>query len=154
MRGHYSRWQAAPTTFGPEIKIAVTVFLIGMLALGLLLVFFILWFVQLFLTGWLLKELWRPGWIAAGSFEHRPSPSTPHVEPLRQGFRVPLPLERYDPVPEGPRTADEILGLALLCLAGIALVAVFAWGSPEMRVAAIMLGTLLGMYAFFRSFLR
>ena len=58
VHGHYSRWQASPTTFGPEIKIGVSVFLVGMLALGLFLVFFILWFVQLFVTGWLLEELW------------------------------------------------------------------------------------------------
>jgi hypothetical protein len=152
--GHYSRWQASPTTFGPEIKIGVSVFLVGMVALGLFFVFFILWFVQLFVTGWLLKELWRPGWISAESVEHPSSPPESIVEPLTEGFRVPLPPERYDALPPGPRTAGETLGLALLCLATIALVAVSAWGTAEMRVGAIMLGTLLGMYAFFRSFLR
>ena len=44
--------------------------------------------------------------------------------------------------------------MALVSLAAIALVAVFVWGTAEMRMGAIMLGTLLGMYAFFRSFLR
>ena len=152
--GHYSRWHASPTTFGPEIKIGVSVFLVGMLALAVFLVFFILWFVQLFVTGWLLKELWRPGWIAAEPVEHRSAPSASLVEPLREGFRVPSPPERYDALPPGPRTAGEKLGLALLCLVATALIAVSTWGTPEMRVAAIMLGTLLGMYAFFRSFLR
>lgn len=154
MLGHYSRWHASPTTFGPEIKIGVSVFLVGMLALAVFLVFFILWFVQLFVTGWLLKELWRPGWIAAEPVEHRSAPSASLVEPLREGFRVPSPPERYDALPPGPRTAGEKLGLALLCLVATALIAVSTWGTPEMRVAAIMLGTLLGMYAFFRSFLR
>jgi hypothetical protein len=152
--GHYSRWHASPTTFGPEIKIGLSVFLVGMLALALFFVFFILWFVQLFVTGWLLKELWRPGWIAAESIEHRSTTLASPVEPLREGFRVPSPPERYDPLPPGPRTAGETLGLALLCLSAIALVAVFVWGTAEMRMGAIMLGTLLGMYAFFRSFLR
>lgn len=152
--GHYSRWQASPTTFGPEIKIGVSAFLVGMLALGLFFVFFILWFVQLFVTIWLLKELWRPGWIAAEPIEHRSSPSVSLVEPLTEGFRVPLPPERDDSLPPGPRTAGETLGLALVCLSAIALVAVFVWGTAEMRMGAIMLGTLLGMYTFFRSFLR
>jgi hypothetical protein len=123
--GHYSRWHASPTTFGPEIKIGLSVFLVGMLALALFFVFFILWFVQLFVSGWLLKELWRPGWIAAEPVGHRSAPSASLVEPLREGFRVPSPPERYDPLPPGPRAVGEILGLALL-----------------------------GMYAFFRSSLR
>ena len=152
--GHYSRWQASPTTFGPEIKIGVSAFLVGMLALGLFFVFFILWFVPLFVTIWLLKELWRHGWIAAEPIEHRSSPSVSLVEPLTEGFRVPLPPERDDSLPPGPRTAGETLGLALVCLSAIALVAVFVWGTAEMRMGAIMLGTLLGMYTFFRSFLR
>ena len=38
-------------------------------------------------------------------------------------------------------------------IVGGALVTVFTVETDEMRVGAIMLATLLGMYAFFRSFL-
>jgi len=119
--GHYSRWEASPTTFGPAIKVGVSFFLVGVLVLGLFLVFFILLFVQLFLTGWILKELWRPAWVAPTTSDRDRSPA--------------------------------VAALVLLAIAGAALVTIFAVGTDEMRLGAIMLATLLGMYAFFRSFL-
>jgi len=151
-RGHYSRWEASPTTFGPAVRVGGTVFLLGTLAIGFFLTFFILWFVQLFLTGWLLKELWRPGWIVP-SPESSPRTDEHRVEVITDGFRVPPPPERVEPVPALPRTRGEIAGLVLLAIAGVALLVVLTFGSNEMRAGAIMLTTLLGMYAFFRSFL-
>ena len=153
-RGHYSRWKASSTTFGPASKVGASVVLVAVLTTGFFLVFFIIWFVQLFLTGWILRELWRPAWIVptADGDASRPSPADP-VEPLREGFRVPPPPERAEPIPDRPRTAGEKAGLLLLVIVGGALVTVFTVETDEMRVGAIMLATLLGMYAFFRSFL-
>ena len=134
--------------------VGVTLFLLAFLVVGLFLAFFILWFVQLFLTGWLLKEIWRPGWVPATDATDQVARSlTRGIAPITEGFRVPPPREHHDPVPDAPRTAAEVAGIVLVGVAGAALVAVFTWGSPEMRVGAIMLATLLGMYAFFRSFL-
>ena len=66
---------------------------------------------------------------------------------------MPPAPENPAPLPMGPRTSSEKAGLVLLCIVGGAVVGVFAWGSPQMRVGTIMLGVLLGMYSFFRSFL-
>ena len=82
-RGHYSQWEASSTTFGPAFKVGASVVLVAVLAIGFFLVFFIIWFVQLFLTGWILKELWRPAWIVptADGDASRPPPADP-VEPF------------------------------------------------------------------------
>lgn len=66
---------------------------------------------------------------------------------------MPPAPENPAPFPMSPRTSGEKAGLVLLCIAGGAVVGVFVWGSPQMRVGTIMLGVLLGMYSLFRSFL-
>lgn len=152
-RGHYSRWESSPTTFGPAARIGASALLFGFLVVGFFVDFFILWFVQLFLTGWLLKEIWRRGWVVPTG-EPSAHDDVPRIEVITSGIRVPPPRERREPVTDRPRSAGEKAGFTLLVIAGGALVVVFTVGTDEMRVATIMLATLIGLYAFFSSFLR
>jgi len=129
----------------------VTVLLLALLGAGFFAIFFLLWFLQLFVTAWIVKDIWRKGWAPALQVTtHRPPAAG--VAIITEGLRVPPAPENPEPVPTGPRTSSEKAGLVLLCAAGAAVVGVFAWGSPQMRVGTIMLAVLLGMYSFFRSF--
>ena len=151
-RGHYTRWASTATTFGPGMRVGVTVVLLALLAAGFFELFFMLWFVQLFTTAWVVKDIWRKGWAPA-------SQDAPHREPavgvavITEGLRMPPAPENVEPVPTDPRTSSEKAGLVLLCFAGAAVACVFVWGSPQMRKGAIAFGVLLGMYSFYRSFL-
>ena len=151
-RGHYTRWGSTATTFGPGVRVGVTVLLLALLAAGFFALFFMLWLVQLFLTAWMVKDTWRKGWAPASQPAARRPPAA-GIAVITEGLRVPPAPENPAPAPMGPRTSGEKAGLVLLCIAGAAVVGVFVWGSPQMRIGGIALGVLLGMYSFFRSFL-
>ncbi len=63
-RGHYTRWGSTATTFGPGIRVGVTILLLVLLGAGFVALFFMLWFVQLFMTAWMVKDIRRKGWGA------------------------------------------------------------------------------------------
>ena len=114
--------------------------------------FALTWLIVLIVGGVIVKEIWSKGWRSS-----TPSTSSSPVQPegvkiITEGLRVPLPPERVEPDPPRPRTTGEKAGLVLAVVLGIAIVSVFTWGTQEMKLAVIMIGTILGLYAFFRSF--
>jgi hypothetical protein len=140
--GHYSRWEKTATTFGPTGRIGWTVALVGYLILGASSTFILLWFVQLFIAGWLLKEIWKRGWTVIPSSEQRtadpkPLPASPTEAPPA-------------PAPEPPLELGTIMGRALMIACVTAGLAVFLWGSQDAKGGVAMAAGLVALYAVFR----
>lgn len=154
-RGHYSRWEKSAATFGPTGRIVGTAAIVLLLVWAFLFVFFIYWIIFAIVGVWVIQQLWKPGWVAPASAARAVTTGDqmPIIQPITEGFRVPRPEEPLAPSRPAPLTRGEIAGRIVLAIVGLALIAIFTWGSQELRVAAIGLATMLGMYAFFRSFL-
>ena len=100
-RGHYTRWRSTATTFGPGVRVVVTILLLALLgAAGFFPFFFMLWFLQLFVTAWIVKDIWRKGWAPASQQAARRPPAA-GVAIITEGLRVPPAPENAEPVPDG-----------------------------------------------------
>jgi hypothetical protein len=114
--------------------------------------FMLYWLIVVIVGGFIVKEIWNRGWRTVDPTPPSPSAPAGEVRIVAEGLRVPLPPERLEPDPPGPRTTGEKAGLVPAVAGGVVVVAVFSWGTQEMKVATIMVGTMLGLYAYFRSF--
>lgn len=152
-RGRTSRWEATETTFGPAVKVTLTIALLGLLVTTAPVLFFVLWFLHVFFTGWIIKELWRSGWIAPTTLDIGERESSPGIVPITEGLRVPPPPERTESSPHRPRTSGELAGQVLAVMACGAMIVALVFGSQEVRFATIAIVIVGGVYAFFRSVL-
>ena len=127
---HWSRWEATDTTFGPVGRIAwtvvVAVFVLSSVPNPMLLL------ASVPIGGWIVKDLWRPGWVVPDDVTPRAA-RVPHM-PLRQWL--------FD--------RDELLRHALLAAVALAITAVVLFAPTEMRFATIAGTTLLGAYLLLR----
>jgi hypothetical protein len=136
--GHYTRWEKTTTTFGPTGRIGWTVALVGYLVLGASSTFILLWFVQLFIAGWLLKEIWKRGWAVPPSSEERPTSERQAAETTPE------------PTTERPLELGTIVGRCLVIACIAAASAVFLWGSQDAKGGVAMAAGLIALYAVFR----
>lgn len=149
--GHWSRWEKTPTTFGPAGRLGGTIFIVAWLASGFSYTFVIFWLVELFLGGWLIRELWKPGWTVSAQPERRIE--TNAVEPLREGFRVPRPerVLHAEPTPIPRSTIAAWVGLGAIAIGATVL---FVNGDEPMKMIVTTSATLVAAYLFFRSIFR
>lgn len=119
-------------------------FIVGGLVWGLFVVFFVTWFCLLAVGIVVLREIWQPARIL---------PPPPSRAPAIEVPKAPMPADRAMPAEE-PLPRAVIAFRCFLAVVGIAACVAFAEGTPETKAAIAMAGTLVGMYAFFRGFLR
>lgn len=121
------------------------------MASGFSYTFVIFWLVELFLGGWLIRELWKPGWTVSAQPERRIE--TNAVEPLREGFRVPRPERVLNAEPTLiPRsTIAAWVGLGAIAIGATVL---FVNGDEPMKMIVTTSATLVAAYLFFRSIFR
>jgi hypothetical protein len=134
--GHFSRWEAGPTSFGPAGRLAITV-LVGVWLLWCVSNNFIILCLPLgFGGGVVLRDVWKRTWIPAGSGEDAPSSDTAEIG-ARPMDREPCPA----PVPVEIPTATKV---AWVCLGVVGLAAClgFAFGSVEVKAAILMAASL------------
>lgn len=149
--GHWSRWDKTPTTLGSAGRIGCTIFILAWLISGFFYTFVVFWFAELFLGGWLIHELWKPGWVVVAPVERRIETDAP--EPLRDGFRVPRP-ERPLRVERTPIPRSTIVTWLTLGTIAIGAVVLLITGDQTMKFIVTTSATLLTTYFFFRSILR
>jgi hypothetical protein len=137
-RPHWSRWEKSATTFGPWGRILATILFFCSLPLGISfgLVLYAIWFPVVAVV--FLSAVWAKGWVIPGA-----PPPPPRHQPSAE--RVTTPPE--------PRSRVEVVWRATKWGIGAAAFLLFVYGPPPLRVALIALGTLIGVYWFFRSFL-
>jgi hypothetical protein len=134
--GHYSRWEAGPTSFGPAGRLAITV-LVGVWLLWCFSNNFVILCLPLgFVAGVVLRDVWKRTWIPAGSGEDG-APPTGTAEtgsrPDRETRPAPVPIE----IPTATKVAWACLGVV-----GLAACLGFAFGSVEMKAAILMAASL------------
>jgi len=153
--GHWSRWEKTPTTFGPAGRLGGTIFIVAWLISGFFYTFVIFWLAELFLGGWLIRDLWKPGWAVPASPEGRVGTDAvePLVEPLREGFRVPRP-ERALPAEPTPIPPSTIVAWVVLGASAIGAAVLLFIGDDVTKMIVTTGATLAGAYLFFRSFFR
>jgi hypothetical protein len=70
--GYWSRWEKSATTFGPAGRVVATVIALMMAAGSLSSGAFLLAPLSLIGVGYLVKEIWRTGWVIPGNPWTRP----------------------------------------------------------------------------------
>jgi hypothetical protein len=146
--GHYTRWEKTATTFGPTGRVGWTIGLVGYLILEASSTFFLLWFVQLFIAGWLLKEIWKRGWAVTPSSEQRPGSAHREADP--PPLRTPPTEAPSEPAIERQLELGTIVGRGLIIVCAAAGLAVFLWGSQDAKGGVAMTAGLVALYALFR----
>jgi hypothetical protein len=133
--GHFSRWEAGPTAFGPVGRVTITVLVGAWLLNGFLHTFFILWLPLAFVAGMVLRDVWKRTWVPATASGDVPATSLP------EGRRIPAREARPAPVPVEIPTRTKV---AWVCLGVVGLAAClgFAYGGVEVKAAVLMAASL------------
>jgi hypothetical protein len=111
--GHFSRWEKSPTTFGPTGRLIGTGLVAGVIVFDFFLTFVVFWLIELFVGAWIVRELWKPGWVVPHeAIGARAEQGMPVIE---AGFRVPvaeapLPIQR-PVIPTPTIVAWSVIGL-------------------------------------------
>jgi hypothetical protein len=138
-----SRWQKSAATFGPLGRVAWSALVVGGLMWAFFAVFFVAWFCLLGVGIVVLRDIWQPGRVLPA--RPRPAfvanPDRASQDSSERESQVPLPRA-------------VIVFRSLLAVSGLAAILAFDQGSLETKAAVVMVGTLIGMYAFLRGFLR
>lgn len=138
----WSRWRRSATTFGPLGRVVSSVLVVGSLAWAFFSAFFVAWFCLLGIGVVVLRDIWQPARVLpARRVTELTTVSRKETSPSERETRTPLPT----PV---------IVFRSVLALSGLAAIVAFNEGSIETKAVIVMTGTLIGMYAFLRGFLR
>jgi hypothetical protein len=140
--GRYSRWERTSTTFGPLGRSLSTVLLVAWIVSAFFTMFVVLWLVLAFVGGWILREVWKPGWIPVERIVESvtPTPVRPELHPEPQA----APAPRWIPL----RTKVAWVGFGVVVL-GASLG--FAYGGESVQAVVLMgvsLTLLVGWFAF------
>jgi hypothetical protein len=140
--GRYSRWERTPTTFGPVGRSVLTVLLVGWMVSAFFTMFVVFWLILASVGGWILREVWKPGWVPVERIVESVTPmpvrSERHPEPVTAPAPTWVPL----------RTKVAWVGLG-----GVVLGASFgfAYGNETVQAIVLMgasLTLLVGWFAF------
>ena len=138
--GHYSRWNRTATTFGPAGRLIATALLVAWVVNAFFSMFVIFWLTLVSVVGWILREIWKPGWVPAerivGSAARMPAPRALHPEPATP------PAPRWIP----PRTRVAWIGLGTVILAASL---AFAYGGENVQAFVMMGGSLTLLVGWF-----
>jgi hypothetical protein len=151
---HFSRWEASATTFGPIGRVAISLGIIAFLVSAGFWLFFLLWIPLAIASVVVLRDVWKPGWVVpdAGSEDERDA-DREHPSPIPPGIPGVARSVESDAPRSGRVDAAAVRGWILAGAAVAALVGALTFGSVQIQAAAISVATLVGLYAFFRSFL-
>jgi len=131
--GRWSRWERTPTTFGPAGKIALTVLIGGWIVSAYFTMFVLFWLILVFIGGWILREVWRKGWV-------------PEERIVESGAKVAArsDLHPEPPTPPAPRWIPARTKVAWVGLGALALAAAvaFSYGSEPVQAGVMMGGSL------------
>jgi hypothetical protein len=140
--GHFSRWERTSTTFGPVGRLALTALLVAWIVSAFFTMFVIFWLILASVGAWILREVWRPGWVPAERIVESGTtmPARPELRPEPQTAHAPrsIPL----------RTKVAWVGLGLVVLAASL---GFAYGDETVQAVVMMSGAitlLVGWFAF------
>jgi hypothetical protein len=134
---HWSRWEKSATTFGPAGRVVASVLLFATLpaAWSFGMVLYVVLFPVVAVT--VLASIWAKGWVV---------PDEPHLPPL------PDP-PRMDATPAPPLTTAQWAWKIGWWSLVVAASAAFAYGPIPVKAGVLAMGTLVGLYAFWRGFL-
>ena len=135
--GRYTRWEKTPTTFGPVGRSVITAVLVTWIVSAFFTMFVVSWLLLASIGGWILKEVWRKGWVPTERIVESGTPATV-PEPAT------TPAPQYIPL----RTKVACVGLGVVFLAAAV---GFAYGSESVQSVVLMGGSLsllVGWFAF------
>ena len=138
--GRYTRWEKTPTTFGPVGRSVITAVLVTWIVSAFFTMFVVSWLLLASIGGWILKEVWRKGWVPTERIVESGTPATV-PEPAT------MPAPPYIPL----RTKVAWIGLGVVFL-GAALG--FAYGSESVQSVVLMGGSLTLLVGWFAFILR
>jgi len=134
---HWSRWEKSATTFGPTGRIVASgmLFLTLPLAWSFGLILYVVLFPVVAVT--VLASIWAKGWVV---------PDEPDLPPLPDA-------PRHDAAPPPPLTTAQWVWKITWWALVVAACAAFAYGPLPVKAGVLALGTVFGLYAFWRGFL-
>jgi hypothetical protein len=140
--GHWSRWERTSTTFGPAGRLAVTAAVGGWIVSAFFTMFVVFWLILVFIGGWILREVWRKGWVPEERILASVAPQTPRTE-----------LHPEPPTPPAPSWTPTRTKVAWAGSGALALAAAlaFAYGNESVQAVIMMAGSLtllVGWFAF------
>ncbi len=140
--GRYSRWEKTPTTFGPVGRSVLSVLLVAWIVSAFFTMFVVFWLILASVGAWILRDVWKPGWVPVERIVESVTPMPAHSELRPEPQTAPAP--RWIPL----RTKVAWVGLGAVVL-GVSLG--FAYGGERVQAVVMMGGSitlLVGWFAF------